>query len=279
MLDKPRIIPLPFRPKGPLRISRESNAVRVSPDADWQVERQAHPAQLLAELAKHGVSLEQELTTQARVFAVADILRDTIANYNSHERQIEWIGMAFALYLPPHKTWIDKFGHRFSFDDLADELLGRDLDSPTLSCAGTHVLEALVVVLRVDADHFLLSEANRARVRQYINGHVDHLARIQSADGSWSKKWAQERMAVVGSADVDASRHERVHVTGHHLDWMLLLPPEMAPPEDLFRRAAAWLLACLLQCDEKDIVSNYCPYSHAAHILLAIGPGHAPCSR
>ena len=99
------------------------NRTQVYRDRQWQSERQSHPGQLLAEMAKQGVSLDQELTTQGSVHTVRDLAYDTIATYSHSEPQIEWTCMALILYLPPQKTWIYKFGRQFSFDDMAEELM------------------------------------------------------------------------------------------------------------------------------------------------------------
>ena len=34
--------------------------------------------------------------------------------------------------------------------------------------------------------------------------------------------------------------------TGHHLEWLMLLPDGMRPPDSVFRRSAAWLLTALI---------------------------------
>lgn len=248
-----------------------ANRVRIAPDAHWQIERQAHPGQLLCELAKHGVPLGRKLKTDAGVFYVDDLLRAATASFAPGEPQIEWTSMALSLYLPPQKTWLDKSGREFSFDDLARELLGRNVAAKELSCAGIHVLEALAVLLRVDERHHIVSDAVRRRVRERLASCAAHLAETQSPDGNWARDWNSPR-GIRGLEPMAATspRHERVHVTGHHAGWMLLLPDDLTPPDSVFERAAAWLLKSLLEWERTDLMNTYCPYSHAAHVIKTI---------
>jgi hypothetical protein len=222
-------------------------------------------------LAKQGVRLERPLTTDAGTFTVGDLLRDTISNYQPEARQIEWICIAIALYLPPQRTWSDKFGHRFSFDDMATALLDRDVASRELPCYGIHILEALTVLCRVDEEYTVLSDSRRTRVRQELTKNVAHLCKTQLRDGSWPEEWhLQYQRRGMRSSNTNSTAHTRVHVTGHHLDWLLLLPRDMMATDDVISRGASWLLGCLLDCPESELIENYCPYSHAGHVLAVL---------
>jgi hypothetical protein len=61
--------------------------------------------------------------------------------------------------------------------------------------------------------------------------------------------------------------HVRVHVTGHHIHWLLMLPTELLPDSELFNRSAHFLLHALLSVEDSDLLAMYCPYSHAAYSL------------
>lgn len=242
----------------------------VSPrDSRLLPEQQSHWALLLSELGKHGVSLEQEVTTATGRFSVRDVVRDTVANYTTDAPQIEWMCMSLAMYLPPNTRWVNKFGQGFSFDDMADELLRRRFDSEGLSCHGIHLLEALVVLLRVDQQHPVLSQEQRTKTRDHLARQVTHLVQTQDQDGSWGSGWYRRRpSALPVRAETDTA--SRVHVTGHHVDWMLLLMPDMLPPDETFQRSAEFLQASLLAASGEEIQSHYCPYSHAAHVLMVL---------
>ncbi|HEX7379514.1 MAG TPA: hypothetical protein VF278_20495 [Pirellulales bacterium] len=246
-----------------------ANRVRIASDAHWQIERQAHPGQLLAALARQGVPLARKLSVGDDVFSVEDILADATANFDRDAPQIEWTAAALAMYLPPRKDWFDQHGRRCSFDDLATELLRRDVRSRELSCAGIHVLEALVLLLRVDERYGILSSVQRQRTREYLGRHVAGLTKTQADDGGWSINWS-DTTKVRPDVAPHTMGHQRVHVTGHHVDWMLMLPADMMPSQDVFDRAAAWLLASLLGWDQANLTNTYCPYSHAAHVIKTL---------
>jgi len=241
-------------------------------DSRFQLERQSHWGQLLSEFAKHGIPLTQELTTDTGTFAVRDILQDTVANYNTNDPQIEWVCIALAMYLPPQRTWVNKFGHRFHFDQMADELMRRQFNSDGLACHGIHLLEALAVLLRADFERPVLSESRRAMIRQHLGKHVTRLTDSQLADGSWPVGWhAYSSPAYsVRNSDSPNQRHLRVHVTGHHVDWMYLVLPDMLPSDEVFQRAAEFLQESLLCASQDAIQEHYCPYCHAAHALVTL---------
>jgi hypothetical protein len=52
-----------------------------------------------------------------------------------------------------------------------------------------------------------------------------------------------------------------------------LLPRDLLPPDQVFERAAPFLLKALLAAKDEDLVNYYCPYSHAAHSLLLLTGG------
>jgi hypothetical protein len=61
--------------------------------------------------------------------------------------------------------------------------------------------------------------------------------------------------------------HDKLLVTGHHLEWLALAPEEVQPPREAVVRAAQWLVTALMEMDEKQIAAAYGPYSHAARAL------------
>jgi hypothetical protein len=243
------------------------NLVQMANRVQWQPERQAHLGQLLSEFAKQGVSLDEVITTDSESFPIADLLQDTIAIYDHSEPQLEWNCIALALYLPPRTTWSNKFGHRFSFDIMAEELMERRLGASESSCHGIHLLEALVILLRADAEHDILSPDVHSMVKTHLLRQVADIERTRFPDGSFSPVWYNGADTLPLTGIADATVHSRVHATGHHVDWMLLLPSDLSPPDDLYDQAAAFLLASLQSCSDDDLHLHYCPYSHAGRVL------------
>ncbi|MBX3414273.1 MAG: hypothetical protein KF708_16420 [Pirellulales bacterium] len=234
---------------------------------------QSHHGQVLATLARLGVALSHSLDVgDGRPATVADMLADLVANFQL-EGEIYWDAVALALYVSPETTWTNRFGRRFSFDDLAEELLARDLsDSP---CAGTHALISLSVLQRVDQESPVLSAACRQRLLAFLRSKFDRAARSQQADGLWTPLWHAEdptalRRVKWGS---DLSRLDTVLATGHLLEWLLLCPLEWREPTREMLTRAAVALAELLGERAKHpgwVRYNYCPATHAVSVVLTL---------
>jgi hypothetical protein len=100
------------------------------------------------------------------------------------------------------------------------------------------------------------------------------LAATEREDGSWdveAHRPSRGSKATLAGIEVESlDLHHRVHVTGHHVDWLLLLPADIRPADSLFDNAARFLLTSLLSASDDDILAYYCPYSHAAHALLLL---------
>ena len=81
-----------------------------------------HRDQTLAAFGELGLPLSHPLNLGDRPASLRDVLRDSIANFHPRQEEIAWTAMAYALYLPPIRAWVNRYGERFTFDDLADEL-------------------------------------------------------------------------------------------------------------------------------------------------------------
>jgi len=63
---------------------------------------------------------------------------------------------------------------------------------------------------------------------------------------------------------------DQVLTTGHHVEWLMLLPPDLQPPRECFQVALRWLQVRLEVDDLDTIRQNYCPYSHAGRVLRVL---------
>jgi hypothetical protein len=186
--------------------------------------------------------------------------------------EIYWDVVGLAYYVAPANAWTNKFGKRFTFDDVVSELLNRPLDDS--ACWGTHRLISLATVLHVNERSTLLSPVVNERLRAYLKEVCVGLGEIQQPDGSWSGTWYQElkeksrRARPNGQAIMPS-----VIATGHHLEWIWLLPPDLRPERACCTRATRWLLAVLSQNsrDHKWVEQWHCPAIHAARSILLFG--------
>ena len=226
----------------------------------------AHPSQLLSELAAFDIPSSQIVRSgsdQARVMDLVESLREDF----HLEGEIEWKAMAVARYAPTNSQWVNRWGHTFDFDLITSALLNKSLTD--CSCRGTHVLQAIVVLSRVDASVPILSQASRDSISDRIKDTIKRLQLSQRPSGYWAPDWA--------SPHPNRLDYERDHLlfttedfalaTGHHLEWIDLLDSRFPFPEATRRAAIAWCGRLLEHTDTETIANNFCAYSHCFRAL------------
>jgi len=229
--------------------------------ATQQRNTQAHPGQGLATLSTAGVAVDTTvILPDGKKMKVKDILDDVQANFVL-EGDIYWDVIALAIYLAPQEEWTDKFGRTFSFDQVVDELISRDQSN--MLCAGTHGLIALTTLLRVDREAPILSPIHRDKLKQYLALSVEQLVHSQLPDGGWSRQWMHPRPK---KESARVSAENMIQATGHHLEWLILLPQDLQPEPYILEHAARNLVRLLLfRIDDAQWRNQYfCPLTHAA---------------
>lgn len=223
---------------------------------------EAHDGQILSVLAAIGIPADRTIHLPGGSRSIVrDIVDDLQANFVLRD-EIYWDTVALALYMPPTLVWRNRFGSQFDFNILAAHLLD-SVDSPS-PCAGTHRLIALTVLMRVDQLKPILSTEVRARVYEELSRTAEALTQAQQADGSWFP----------GAESVDLSRTaawrqypiaDQVITTGHQLEWLMLLPAEIRPPDRVFVTASQYLISVVPDRtkDPKWLAEWYCPVTHA----------------
>jgi hypothetical protein len=182
-----------------------------------------------------------------------------------------WTALAYALYLPPGRSWLNRYGERTSFDEVVTDLLRRPLDRSV--CAGTHLVYTLTVLARVDQQGAIVSEPVRERLWRRLRQALDATLATQEPDGSWPVDW--NRSLLEGSEpdrfSPDSSQlQNRLLATSHLAEWLLYLPDELAVPDSCLRRAGWWLYEQLRVASPDQLRENFCPYAHAARVLLLL---------
>jgi hypothetical protein len=250
--------------------------VVIAPGNGWE----SHRDQVLAAFGELGIPLTQPLRFPDTTLSLREVLRDSLANYHAGHEELMWTGLAYALYLPPRSSWLNRYGERTSFDDLAAELLARPLDQSP--CAGTHLLYTLTVLARADRQEPVLTEPVRERLGQRLRQARDVALATQEPDGSWPLDWNRALLADMGNkpvwVDVNA-RGNRLLATGHLAEWLLYLPEDLAVPDSCLRRAGWWLYEQLRIATPDQVLGNFCPYTHAARVLLLTSGPEEPSPR
>lgn len=259
-------------------LRRSPHGIRVlsRPDANQfpGTEMAAHLDVYLSTMAEIGIPLTQPIVAEHGARGnLEDVLNDAIARF-SIDQEIEFTTVAFGLYLPPRTHWTNRFGQTYRFDDLVAKLNRRFQNS---SCAGTHVPYAFAMLAQVDAKTSILSTRSRGLIAAQLKRIAAVLEAEQRPDGSWGEDWYAPLL------DAEASRESRapvfpnellgrVAVTGHHLEWIGLVPRELRPADAAVRRAVGYLVGALpqLATAARESANAYCPVSHGVQGLLAL---------
>ena len=240
-----------------------------------------HRDQTLAAFSELGLSLATPLVVGGDRAELRDVLRDSIANFHLAQKELAWTALAYALYLPPVRSWTNRFGESYTFDDLAGALM--DCSLREASCGGVHLMYTLTALLRADAQEPVVSAAVRARLREYLANGVAVATKAQGEDGSWPPTWNTPLLPEVIREELspEDTAEARMLMTGHLAEWMLYLPDGLRPADDVLRRAAGWLLAALSAASPADLERQFCPYSHACCTLrqLCFVPEEVPHDR
>jgi hypothetical protein len=249
---------------------RTRHGIRWAVNPEDASAREYHRDQLLGAIAELGLPLSTPFQISGAQHTAFDLLQDSIANYSNEQVEIEWTAFAYALYLPPTKSWRNKYGQAFTFDDLAKEVINRPLDSG--SCTGSHLVWAMIAIDRADrVAGPLLSAPVRETLTSRLREIVDAAVHAQNPDGSWGSDW-NARLLPAGHihdapSSYDSLKHQRL-ATSHIPEWLMHLPEELTVPDEVVHRAGRWLFRQWRNVhDESFVAENFCPCSHAAAVL------------
>ncbi|MGO9110691.1 MAG: hypothetical protein ACLP9L_15835 [Thermoguttaceae bacterium] len=195
-----------------------------------------HYGKLTELMADVGLPLSTAVVTSSgRVGTLADVLQDTIMQFN-WDQELEFVGCSLALWLAPERSWSNQFGETFTFDELTERLLDTPLGKGC--CGGCHVPYTIVTILRVDEQYSILSPGVRQRAISWLRQLSETLKRNQLPDGSWERDWGNsgQKRPIFKDPVLD-----QITLIGHHLEWMALVPNEYRLPKESVERAAICL--------------------------------------
>ena len=222
---------------------------------------EAHRDQCLSTFALLRLDRRQPIKLRNGSLTLAELLSESAANVSLDQRELPWTAIALATYLPPKKTWRNRFDQEISFSQLARRLIQRM--SAAESCGGTHIIQALLVIDRADTEFSILDQATREQLAGFLSNSVERAAANQLDDGSWNLEWlAAHRPS--GPEPSAVAFAERLLLSGHIAELLTWLPPERRPTARVYQRAAEWLSTNLLSTEVESNESWICPYSHGA---------------
>jgi hypothetical protein len=231
-----------------------------------RLDRESHVGQLLSILGECGVPLSSPIRTAEGPATLMNVLDDLVANFTL-DHELDWSLAALALYLPPRRSWCNKFGTEFTFDQLAEHLLDRPLGQGS-PCCGTHTLYTLAILLQVHRQEGILQQSTVGRLTGYLKAARERLIQNQTQDGFWTTDWA-----AVSDAHPDLGKDgvvQAIWMTGHHLDWMAIVPVDCRVPESGLRRAAEIVCRRTAATDSGQTLANCCYYFHGIRATLRL---------
>lgn len=248
-------------PKIPPLLQDEETGVAIR----WGKEEGAsvHHDHWLACLTEAGIGLHEVVSTPNRNREVADVLQEALRDFRPDESEVEWSAMAFGLWIAPQKSWTARDGRVLSFDLLADRLMRGHKRFGV--CGGTHRLYSLIVLLRLDDDHDIISDETRNRIMDHMRSVRDTITVCQFEDGHWPSNWAEGADAL--KKPIDDELYKKVIATGHHLEWMAIAPQELHVPREQILKAADWVIKTTCEQSASDIGSRYTFFSHVGNAL------------
>lgn len=227
-----------------------------------------HRDVFLATYAEVGLPLSTPLRVgDVSKYTVADLLEDSIANFNLGQKEIEWTAIAYALYMPKVGIWRNRDSEQFTLDQLARELLSRDLDGAT--CGGVHLLMAMSYLVRANPPGGV-TLAVRNELVQKLRGAVAKVRNAQRNDGSWTLRWQLSFEPYSLRRPTDLS--EQIVATGHLTEWLTYLPKELQPPQDVYLKAARWLIAHGAWGECRTVGGSVCAWTHSICALQNLRP-------
>jgi hypothetical protein len=239
---------------------RESNSVDGLPHVD----------KALSIFAELGIRTNLPVrTAEGDTFTLRAALDDAVMNFHP-KQELPWTAIALAHYLPPVRSWRNKFGDEYTFDDLAMYLV--EAPYAGSACAGTHLLSALTHLVRVNSEIPVLSPSMRDRALARLRDASMQLEAKQRTDGSWPFLWYSDDRKQRGKGELHP-RIEDIRVVGHHLEWIAIAPIGARPSQDCIGRALTFLSNRLLNCSESEReglllkASSMSPISHAVRAM------------
>lgn len=223
-----------------------------------------HHDHLLACLSEAGVPRDQRVyAPSGRYLTLNDVLQESLRDFRPDERETEWSTMAFALWLPPTKSWQTKQGRTVTFDMLAERLMRGQKQIGV--CVGTHRVYSLMLLWRLDQEYDILTDETSDQIIEHLKLVRDLIIASQFDDGHWPPNWPDGADAVTNPQD-DVPYRE-VIATGHHLEWLAIAPDELQIPRERVQKAARWLVENTTGQTDEYIYEKYTFYSHVGNAL------------
>lgn len=221
-----------------------------------------HRDQCLCTLAKLDIPRETPIYMyNGDVLSVDDLLNEAIASYDLMQKEPAWTTIALAHYLPPVSSWKNKFNEVTTFSRLVDYLISLSMDGQ--SCAGTHLLQALIHIHNSNRISSILDNRMSVKLENYLFEIVGDIYEHQNEDGSWGWVWCHNikknpNMQTISDRDI------KLLVTGHLLECLVDLSNTCELKKEQVMHAVNWFVSNYQEREVGNKSDLLCPYTHAA---------------
>lgn len=240
---------------------REAGSDIARPDVVY------HLDQLLATCAELGVPLTQTIETAIGTITLSELVKSSRSEFVA-DQECYWSVVAYASYFPLETEWRNRFGDQHSYQEIAQKLLEMDLDREP--CVGAHKHYVLACLLQLDQEFGVLGRSLRRDVETHLVRASRSLVNSQLPNGGWHRGWAKDAMLADEIRSEWLGIDRLVQVTGHHLEWLCLVPNQLGPGDEVISSAARLVLKALNSHSTEGLLANYCAFSHGLRALVML---------
>ncbi len=203
---------------------------------------QGHEDQWLGYLSQCGISPDTQLVVNDENYTVGDLISEAQWHLNNN-MEATWTLMALSTYLPLDAHWAAKDGSEWTIDRIVQLETEQDLNES--SCGGTHRLYGLATAVnRYRKEH--PGEKLKGpwlKAQEEIDKSIETARKFQQPDGSFSTNY-------FARPATSAELSDRVHSTGHTLEFVVLAADDKTANEPWVQRAAEHLTDLLEQTQD-----------------------------
>lgn len=226
---------------------------------------EGHANQFLAIFALAGLPPEHEFKTpEGGTITIADMVRHTQQTVTD-TTEPTWTLWALAHYLGPEATWTNNRNERWSVERLARLQTAEPVTRG--ACGGTHGLFALAYARNLYLQTGKPLEGIWRDAHNKVVRYANRTRSYQNSDGSFSSSFFEGQSYARNLED-------RLHSTGHTLEFLMMALPQQRLEEEWIRRAVAALANDLIENRARPIDCG--PLYHTLNALVIYRDRTAP---
>lgn len=241
---------------------------------------QGHDDQVISMLAEQRLPLETELHVESKLarnkFTINNLMTDLLARFSTRH-EFEWSLLSIAQYDPELRSWSNRFGEEYTFEEAVRTLTQKDLANS--SCCGMHVCTTVAALLQLDEKHAIFSQETRGLMEAYLLSVLLAVDETMIATGSVNPWWytatsfAQWSPAKQESLASSAPPRviDQMLATSHFIEFCSMLPDSVEYDSRKLVPMFHFLNDSIRQMQPSQGRQRFCPYSHSLKVILSAG--------